>query len=224
MKISPLIAVAVTSQFFMVSSVQALPASSFTCEKIKEKAVRQACVQDRIDREKTESAEKEKIAAAEAQAERDKQVAEKKAKEEAEFLRLSKEAITKNFKDPYSAQFTDLLVAESENGKLLCGKVNAKNSYGGYVGAKKFYVKWVPNAEQPEAWMEGDWAAWANTKLDDLNRRSSSPGTGLAEKIRNAEEGDTVVAKAKREEIRAAKIMTEECVPRNKNATASILQ
>ena len=42
------------------------------------------------------------------------------------------EAVKKVLKDPNSAQF--------QNIKGICGEVNAKNSYGGYTGFKRFYV------------------------------------------------------------------------------------
>ena len=39
-------------------------------------------------------------------------------------------------KDPGSAQFDGLHLSEQQN--AVCGRVNAKNSYGGYVGARPF--------------------------------------------------------------------------------------
>ncbi|MDD9321958.1 hypothetical protein M0O54_17895 [Acinetobacter lactucae] len=42
----------------------------------------------------------------------------------------SKEAILSTLKDPDSAQF--------QNIKGYCGEVNSKNSYGGYVGFKRY--------------------------------------------------------------------------------------
>jgi hypothetical protein len=44
-------------------------------------------------------------------------------------------AIIRKLKDPESARFTDVRV----NGEVVCGMVNAKNAYGGYPGAHKFY-------------------------------------------------------------------------------------
>ena len=43
-------------------------------------------------------------------------------------------AFTRRLKDPESRQVTSL----EFKGGLVCGYVNAKNSYGGYVGAKPF--------------------------------------------------------------------------------------
>jgi hypothetical protein len=41
-------------------------------------------------------------------------------------------------KDPESARFTGLVIAPGKG--LVCGWVNAKNSYGGYVGYQPFFV------------------------------------------------------------------------------------
>ncbi|MCU4623464.1 hypothetical protein KTJ54_15365 [Acinetobacter radioresistens] len=44
----------------------------------------------------------------------------------------TKEVVSSTLKDPDSAEF--------RNVKGYCGEVNAKNSFGGYVGFKRFYV------------------------------------------------------------------------------------
>lgn len=44
----------------------------------------------------------------------------------------TKDIVLSSLKDPSSAQF--------QNVKGSCGEVNAKNSYGGYIGFRKFYV------------------------------------------------------------------------------------
>lgn len=53
-----------------------------------------------------------------------------------------KEVATK-LKDPESARFTDVRYLTTPNARgeptdVVCGKVNAKNSYGGYAGASGF--------------------------------------------------------------------------------------
>lgn len=48
----------------------------------------------------------------------------------------------KTLKDPDSAQFRNIVVRKSSDGKGIfgvCGEINAKNSYGGYVGFRPFY-------------------------------------------------------------------------------------
>lgn len=44
-------------------------------------------------------------------------------------------------KDPDSANFKDLYKVGREGEEpTICGQVNAKNSYGGYIGFKSFYI------------------------------------------------------------------------------------
>jgi hypothetical protein len=52
-------------------------------------------------------------------------------------------AVRANLKDPDSAKFSDLSALTSPNvrgepTKVVCGRVNARNSYGGYAGAAPF--------------------------------------------------------------------------------------
>ncbi len=60
------------------------------------------------------------------------------AKSEDEVFALAKHAVSYSLKDPESAQFRNLFIAGKDDTKAVCGEVNAKNSYGGYVGFKKF--------------------------------------------------------------------------------------
>lgn len=64
----------------------------------------------------------------------------------------AKEAVARSFKDPYSAVFEGLYLSKAADGSaVVCGTVNAKNSYGGFTGRKRFYyavkskVSDVPN-------------------------------------------------------------------------------
>ncbi len=45
-------------------------------------------------------------------------------------------AVRRNLKDPSSAQFSDVEYFPGRD--IACGKVNAKNEFGGYVGAFEF--------------------------------------------------------------------------------------
>jgi hypothetical protein len=47
-------------------------------------------------------------------------------------------AAAEALKDPASAKFRHVVSMQENAG--YCGEVNAKNSYGGYVGYRKFYV------------------------------------------------------------------------------------
>ncbi|KRA66338.1 hypothetical protein ASD79_03425 [Caulobacter sp. Root655] len=48
----------------------------------------------------------------------------------------AKKAVGELLKDPRSAQYEDV----RKFGDYVCGRVNAKNSYGAYNGFRKFYV------------------------------------------------------------------------------------
>ena len=55
----------------------------------------------------------------------------------------AKVALTYTFKDPGSAQYRNVGLYKSTTGKggdIVCGEVNAKNSYGAYVGFQRFAV------------------------------------------------------------------------------------
>lgn len=55
--------------------------------------------------------------------------------DDAEKIEQVKSAVLEQLKDPESAQFSNVRVV----GGLVCGEVNAKNSFGGYVGKRKFW-------------------------------------------------------------------------------------
>lgn len=52
----------------------------------------------------------------------------------------AKSRIAFKMKDPESARFADVSVNMTGKTPLVCGWINAKNSFGGYVGFKPFYV------------------------------------------------------------------------------------
>lgn len=52
-------------------------------------------------------------------------------------IAAGKAVIAMKMKDPESVRFTDVVASEKGT---VCGWINAKNSYGGYVGFKPFYV------------------------------------------------------------------------------------
>lgn len=101
-----------------------------SCGKSKqqiEEEKRQAEVKQKMDEESRKAAE------ARAQAD-----AEKKALEEKEKAYLA--VLLDQLRDPGSAQIRDLRFVNGKGGETLCGEVNAKNAYGGYVGFKPFAV------------------------------------------------------------------------------------
>ncbi len=69
--------------------------------------------------------------------------AEKKAQQEkwfgAEAIIAAERAVRREFKDPNSAQFKDVRANYTEEfGVVACGRVNAKNEFGGYTGFQRF--------------------------------------------------------------------------------------
>lgn len=43
-------------------------------------------------------------------------------------------------RDPYSEKFSDVKAFDVEGALVICGYVNAKNGFGGYIGKTPFYV------------------------------------------------------------------------------------
>jgi hypothetical protein len=62
----------------------------------------------------------------------------------------TKKAVSVLLKDPNSAVFQNLYLGRPDNGsKVVCGGVNAKNSYGGFGGTSAFF--YVDNPANPMA-------------------------------------------------------------------------
>lgn len=69
-----------------------------------------------------------------------------KEKQLSAFVADAKLELTRDFKDPSFAKWRRLFVVPADGRFMfLCGEVNGKNSYGAYVGFKRFYVN--PNAK-----------------------------------------------------------------------------
>ncbi|MGE4334467.1 MAG: hypothetical protein AB7E55_00645 [Pigmentiphaga sp.] len=59
--------------------------------------------------------------------------------EQAAVIEKAQGDIVSQLKDPASAQFRNVVVSKTGKGfYLVCGEVNARNAYGGYVGFKPF--------------------------------------------------------------------------------------
>lgn len=71
------------------------------------------------------------------------------------LIARAKQSVTKDFKDPDSAKFRNIRVVRGS----VCGEVNAKNSYGGYVGYKRFV-----SVAGVVAWVEGEDANFAESE------------------------------------------------------------
>ncbi|QYG09817.1 hypothetical protein [Janthinobacterium sp. PAMC25594] len=150
----------ITAMLSATGVASAASKDGFTCEKIKDKIVRASCIDSRNEKNDINKGEKERNDAIQ------------------KFVKEAKYKLTSDLKDPVSAQLTELLYVKDSSSKseFLCGMVNAKNSYGGYIGAKPFYVQkfenpisgnsqnqfltWIAGQEEVSVGMEG-----ANIKL-----------------------------------------------------------
>jgi hypothetical protein len=91
-------------------------------------------------------------------------------------------AVRATLKDPESARFTDLRSFNLGGSLVVCGYVNAKNSFGGYVGKKPFYIDKGENYYQDKS-LDGrphiiqdensfDITEWRNLCRSDSPKRS----------------------------------------------------
>lgn len=90
-----------------------------------------------------------------------------------EFVKAAKEAISADLKDPSSTVYRDLFISGSGDSQALCGEMNAKNSYGGYVGFLRFYSTTRPTVQTIEIagkrhWMNEAWANFCHQKIADI--------------------------------------------------------
>ncbi|WP_299440255.1 hypothetical protein [uncultured Rhodospira sp.] len=58
--------------------------------------------------------------------------------DEDDMIAGAKTAVRQKLRDPDSAQFRNIRIVEHTAGKLVCGEVNARNVFGGYVGFQLF--------------------------------------------------------------------------------------
>lgn len=73
----------------------------------------------------------------------------------------AREAVAEKLNDPGSAQFRN---ERSEKGGWVCGEVNGKNAFGGYIGFKRYTVTWMPDGSNVVA-LEGE----NETSADRIN-------------------------------------------------------
>ncbi len=194
---------ALLSVLAIASNLSVAASDKFSCERIKEKVVREACVKDRVSKDVAERPEKARIAEEKAQAEAAREleaqaIADRKRAAD-EFVSKSKQLLVRSLKDPDSAKYSNLVIAQSDGKKILCGTINAKNSYGGYVGAKAFYVQWDEGTSKaPEVYIDGDIMARASARIDELAAIAGDSSAGLGSQMQAATQGDRVLAQAKK--------------------------
>jgi len=140
-----MIRIAIFLTYLLSASVTA---QGFKCEDIKEKKVRTACI---AERNKTATPVK---------------LADKEESPLEVFVREAKKQVIETLKDPTSPIFSQLEYVENQQAgtKALCGKINAKNSYGGYTGATSFVAAQVPE-------VPGEYSIWKTGIRTDSNSR-----------------------------------------------------
>lgn len=62
----------------------------------------------------------------------------KTGKSDSDGIAAAKTLVASSLKDPESAKFRNVAIRPYGYGRVVCGEVNAKNSYGGYVGFTRF--------------------------------------------------------------------------------------
>jgi hypothetical protein len=88
------------------------------------------------------------------------------------FVRFTKEVLTRSFKDPETVQFRGLFISGKAM-PVLCGEVNGKNSYGAYVGFRRFYSTGKPMLNEVEPMrdtyvFERMWPTMCGEKLTEV--------------------------------------------------------
>jgi hypothetical protein len=74
--------------------------------------------------------------------------------------------IPKILKDPDSAKFSDVVAVDDDKGGFaVCGKVNAKNSFGAYIGAKSFIYLFGRAHVEGEADFSKTWNAHCANRI-----------------------------------------------------------
>lgn len=60
------------------------------------------------------------------------------SEKEGRYILSRKTEIRGSLKDPSSAEFRNVFVSRKGGAPVVCGEVNSKNSFGGYVGFQRF--------------------------------------------------------------------------------------
>ena len=101
----------------------------------------------------------------------------------AEQVKEVHEGVRKALKDPGSAQFGDLSAAIDDKGLItICGYVNAKNSYGGFTGHKRYIGMLADstNAKTKQRFLAFSVAAMGGAAADDFAVNESCKRAGIS--------------------------------------------
>lgn len=88
-------------------------------------------------------------------------------------IKKAKVAISKGLKDPSSAQFRNVFLSRTDEAVwqkelIACGEINGKNSFGGYVGFRRFVIdesEMLQQIEEPNgSLMDHYWSKFCNRR------------------------------------------------------------
>ncbi len=114
------------------------------------------------------------------------------------LINKAQAAVIYILKDPQSAQFRNVHVG-TEDFKPVRGEVNSKNSYGGYIGFKKFYFD---QREAPSG------KVYMDDPIPDISKYVF-PGDIMADD--SPKDGDSDYIKARKNTSRAARDFVNAC-------------
>lgn len=88
-----------------------------------------------------------------------------------ELTRADKEAVQRSFDaylaDPMSVQVKDTQVFIADNGnRMVCGKANAKNAFGGYIGYQTFVMIRVAGVDYSQPYARPVFALGIEAQVD----------------------------------------------------------
>lgn len=93
-----------------------------------------------------------------------------------EAIKRAKEKVLSEFKDPASAQWNNVFFNQKPDGTaVVCGEVNAKNSYGGYVGLRGFIAQVSLEKDAGEAMLADAKRMLAQSQANLENFRKGLP-------------------------------------------------
>jgi len=119
--------------FCLLLNVPSASGADFSCDMIKDKKTRAACAEN----------------------EKKKQI-DPVVKARKDAVKNGKQLVANRMLDPAAVQFRQVVYVESDmqekgaqSRHIVCGELNAKNSYGGYVGFTRFFVDYGTTGNAP---------------------------------------------------------------------------
>jgi hypothetical protein len=93
--------------------------------------------------------------------------ADKQRMDDHNYILDNQDRLKNRLKDPESAQFRNVFISSISGKRVVCGEVNARNSYGGLMGFERFVA--APVIQVTESSMEAyDFAVtWEKFCIDE---------------------------------------------------------